>query len=261
MSVTQTFENWCLTGSPTCDILVVGHSHILALQSGSEALTPDSGASFGFLFSEDREKWPQVSDDYWMAISRHPADFVAIVWNGNQHNAHFLLEFEPPLRPAGLERPEHGIDEKSQQVVVSCATFEELWKPDFNELKRVIELLSGDKRCIVVGTPPPKDSSEIRNYLKSDEYFVERARSAGIAVQDLKVTPNEMRVALWKQIQHGMKSVAEETDSVFVEVPDSCLTESQTLAAGMGAPDATHANGIYGASILLAIREKWRLVK
>ncbi len=199
-----------------------------------------------------------MSDEYWLTAVQHPAENVAIVWNGNQHNAHFLLEFDQPLRLAGVEGLRPTVGQATRNVIVSRSIFEELWRPDFDELKRVIQLIRSNKRCFVIGTPPPKDSDEILSHLKSDEYFVHRALSMGVSVEDFKVTPNDMRVALWEQIQNGMRSVARETDSVFVEVPDSCLTSSKLLPIGLGVPDATHANGSYGARILDAISQKWR---
>jgi hypothetical protein len=209
------------------------------------------------MYSDDRTKWPQVADDYWDSAAQTTASTIAIVWNGNQHNAHFLLETEPPLRLAGVafskDESRVGLD----PVVVSQAMFEELWQPDFSSLKEVVQRISGAKRCLVVGTPPPKDEAEIREHLINDEYFVQRAGDMGIGVESLRVTANEFRVALWRQIQDGLARVAHQTDVEFVPVAPNCMTRLSLLTEGFGAPDATHANGVYGVEMLRALEEKW----
>lgn len=249
---------WQIDGSRDPDVLIVGHSHILAMLAGYTSREVASrSVQFGFMHSEDRTKWPQVNDHYWDTAARSTAPTIAIVWNGNQHNAHFLLQTEPPLRLAGTVLSNYGNHDGMEAIVVSPSMFEELWQPDFASLEEVVKKLSCVKRCMVVGTPPPKDEVEIREHLKSDEYFIQRARDMDISVESLKVSNNEFRVALWQQIQDGLARVANQTGIEFVPVAPSCLTSSSLLAKGLGAPDATHANGIYGVEILRAIEEKW----
>lgn len=249
--------NWRLDGARAPDILIVGHSHILALLSGFSELSQDQGSRFACLWSEDRTTWPQCSDEYWEIAADHPAQSIALVWNGNQHNAHFLLEQDPPLRIAGVKSLGQSKCEHRNAVVVSAATFEELWKAEFTEMKRVTSLLSQTKRCFIVGTPPPKDQFEIENLLHSDAFFIQKAAESGVTTEALHVSSNEFRLALYEQIQDGMREVAIELGVEFVNVPKRCIADSGLLAAGFGVPDATHSNGQYGAEVLRALLLEW----
>jgi len=214
--------------------------------------------TFSFLYSDDRSKWPQVEDDYWHSAAHHDAATIAIVWNGNQHNAHFLLKGSPSIRIAGLKDSAEDKFLAESEVVVSQATFEELWKPDWLALQEALKVLSARKHCFVVGTPPPKDKSEIREHLSRDPFFVQRAAELGMPVDNLPVTSNAFRVFLWQQIQRGLENVAEQMNATFVPVPGSCLNELSLLNREYGAPDATHANGLYGEQMLRAISNAWR---
>lgn len=256
MAESEGNAQWLTTGAQRPAVLIVGHSHILAPLSGYPDLSEEDRSRFAFLWSEDRTRWPKCSDEYWEFAAQHAAPSIAIIWNGNQHNAHFLLEFDRPIRLAGTRHEQPGVRDGHDAVVVSETTFEELWKADLVEMKRVIGLLSGQKRCFVLGTPPPKDAHEIEALLFTDPFFVQRATEIGKPVNELRVSPNEFRIALWRQIQAGMHAAAQELGVDFVGVPPTCLTAGGLLPAGFGAPDATHANGRYGIELLRALSSR-----
>ena len=204
-------------------------------------------------YSLDSTIWPNISHEYWEQLRELPlVETVVICWNGNQHNAQFLLESEPAISVY----QEHSVVEESDNVVVPLSMFDELWAPDFQVLERAIRIVSSTKKAVLTGTPPPKSESEIRNNLSTDEFFVSLLSKAGIKIEDAPITTDVFRFTLWKRIQQNLERIARVAGITFVPVPSEVFENGTTLKSEYSAPDASHANHLYGQAMWHAALRK-----
>jgi len=191
-------ERFLVAGAAEPTTLIAGHSHIVAYvgasSSGNEVRNE---RQYGVVYAQDPDLWPKISDSYWKFILQHPASEVCVCWNGNQHNALFLIETEPAISvPGGREIFQSKNDRTKPRTLVSYSTIDELWAPDFEELRRVLSILGTSKRVMLLGTPPPKSRSEISAQLKTDEYFAARFElTPDSSFEDL-ISPDHLRILL-----------------------------------------------------------------
>jgi hypothetical protein len=204
-------------------------------------------------YSLNRELWPNIGEKYWRNLEQlSSVETVVICWNGNQHNAQFLLESEPAISV----HQDFKTDEKSTNLVVPLSMFDELWQPDFKVLERAIGIVSSSKKVVLIGTPPPKSESEIRSHLKSDEFFISLLESARIKIEDAPITSDKFRFALWKRIQQNLERIARVAGVPFVPVPSEVFDNDMTLKSECSAPDASHANHLYGQAMWKALLKR-----
>lgn len=238
-------SKWVIEGSSSPKIVVAGHSHILAMLGALHVGSEDNFSSAGVYYSHDRNLWPNMPPEYWDEISREiMIDTVAICWNGNQHNALFLLETEPPITVYnGIESDINSFDGRQ---VVPIAMFDELWKEDFQRLEVILLKVRSKKKVVLLGTPPPKSRVLIRSNLGSDEYFVNQLAAHGLSPEEAPITSDIFRFTLWKKIQGALLRIAKEHGVPFVAAPPSVFDNNLMLRDEFSAPDASHANHKYG---------------
>jgi hypothetical protein len=251
--IQKSVEHWVIEGSINPSVVVAGHSHILSLLGGLHSSAQLQQMPLAVQYSSDKNFWPNINDDYWSLLCRiHEVETVVICWNGNQHNAQFLLESVPPISV----HQNFQTDAKNSKVVVPLSMFDELWQPDFKVLERAIGLVSSSKKVILIGTPPPKSESEIRNHLKSDEFFISLLENAGIRIEDAPITSDNFRFTLWKRIQQNLERIARVAGVPFVPVPSEVFDNDMTLKSECSAPDASHANHLYGQAMWKALLKR-----
>ena len=244
---------WTIEGSAQPKIVAAGHSHILSLLGGLHSSAELQQIPLAVQYSHDPALWPNLDERYWQNLPKlSTVETVVICWNGNQHNAQFLLESEPPISV----HQDFKTDEKNSKVVVPLSMFDELWQADFKVLERAIGIVSSSKNVILIGTPPPKSESEIRNHLVSDEFFISLLRNAGIKIGDAPITSDKFRFVLWKRIQQNLERIARVAGVPFVPVPSEVFDNDMTLKSECSAPDASHANHIYGQSMWKAVLKR-----
>ena len=244
MHVTEKELNvWTIEGSPEPKVVAAGHSHILAMLGGLHSSADLQQKSLAIQYSMDRAIWPNIDDKYWGQLQRLPSvETVLICWNGNQHNSQFLLEMEPRISV----HQDFLQDEESQNVVVPLSMFDELWMPDFQLLERAIRIVSLTKKIVLIGTPPPKSENEIRNNLRNDEFFLSILSKSGIKIEGCPISSDMFRFVLWKRIQQNLEQIARINGAPFVHVPSVVFENGMTLRSEYSAPDASHANHLYG---------------
>jgi hypothetical protein len=207
-------------------------------------------SSLAVAYSADPHSGVPSESGYWdffvtSALGRR----AVIVWNGNQHQAGFLVAPDPPFR---VFHPRVGsglYKESDSGVWVPRSTFREYWDWTYKDLIELINRLEGSTEVLVLGTPPPKSDSSIRLALDSEPQFREAAVSLGCAPEELPLTEAHTRLALWHTIQDDMREIAERTGARFVPVPLDITDECGFLLPQYSAPDATHANEFYGQRI------------
>jgi hypothetical protein len=246
-------RNWIVEGSTNPSVIAAGHSHILSMLGGLHSSAELQQLPLAVQYSLDSTIWPNISHEYWEQLRELPfVETVVICWNGNQHNAQFLLESQPAI---SVYQELSGAEE-SDNVVVPLSMFDELWMPDFQVLERAIRIVSSTKKAVLTGTPPPKSESEIRNNLSTDEFFVSLLSNAGIKIEDAPITTVVIRFTLWKRIQQNLERIARTTGIAFIPVPSEVFENGMTLKSQYSAPDASHANHLYGQAMWHAALRK-----
>jgi hypothetical protein len=73
---------------------------------------------------------------------------------------------------------------------------------------------------------------------------------AGESLETIRITPAAVRVGLWKILQADLEACAARIGAVFVPVPAMAQAPDGCLKPEYALPDATHANGAFGALML-----------
>jgi hypothetical protein len=250
-------ENWMIQGSNDPQILICGHSHsncmFMALHSGLLPATIRGGA----VFRRKQTKWNLGQGDYWDFVLKNSKDrVIAVMWNGNQHNASFLLAPKPPIR---IYLDGSNQDSDIEALWVPAEMIKAHLKYDYDHLLSVLQrMVSVTVDTIVLGTPPPKPEGMIKKVLPNEAYFVSMAETMGIDLKTALLTSEAARLALWEIIQDTLMEAAAETGARYLPVPNPAFDENGFLREEYSAPDATHANASYGALIWQAISETLR---
>ena len=234
------------------DLLIVGDSHAVALgvphstEAPPEFVLLEAGPPRIFAVTE---KWlGSRGAAYWDMVARHCAGrTVALSWNGNQHNASFLIAPEPMFDfvcPGAATTAIHP-----GAVVLPAGVVRAYFRHTLWALDRTIRLLRahGVGRVLVLGTPAPKrDGDFILTRIRTEAYFQDAAAAAGIDLGAIRITPAPIRQKLWALIQQMMADIAVREGTTFVPVPPETLDPDGTLKRQYWQDDTTHANRAYG---------------
>jgi hypothetical protein len=236
---------WRLYGDEDPQILAAGHSHARNLLTALDAGLGPAGVRCGVAFTTDRE--PPTRDDYWDYVAERAAGrTLAIVWNGNQHNSAFMLRHRPPFRvyrEGGIELgPEEG-------PWLPRTMFREAWDSTFDGLRSLLQRVVPLADVYVVCTPPPNPEALVRGVLLEEPHFISLAEELGYDLNDLQITPEPVRVALWSVLAEMLEDVAVAGGATFVPVPDGVTSPDGLLLPEFSAGDVTHAGPAYGAKV------------
>lgn len=246
-------DTWTLEGSSEPRVVAAGHSHILSLLGGIHSSAELQQQPLAVQYSMDRKLWPNIGEGYWQNLQTLPSvETVVICWNGNQHNAQFLLESEPAI----TVHQDFVSAEKNKNLVIPLSMFDELWLPDFKALERVMRIVSLTKKVVLIGTPPPKSENEIRNNLRNDEFFLASLANADIKIDHAPITSDGFRFVLWKRIQQNLERISRVVGVPFIHVPPEVFDNGMTLKSEFSAPDASHANHLFGQAMWKATLKK-----
>ena len=237
-------ERWRLYGASDPSVIAGGQSHVVSLMTAlDEGLCP-AGLRAAVAYAADFAAGPPDDDGYWDFLARvGTGRTVAVVWDGNQHNTAFLLSSEPPFRVYASTVREPG-DE--QGVWIPQEMVRDFWSASVEHLSDVLARLSRVAEVLVLGTPPPKSEQIIRATLASDPYWVASVRQLGLEMDNVKVTPVPVRIALWRVLQDLLRDRADRAGATFVPIPAAAVGSDDLLLDCYGNPDVTHANSAYG---------------
>jgi hypothetical protein len=190
---------------------------------------------------------PPFDDEYWRWLHETTVDeLIAVMWNGNQHHASFLIQPEPPIAVWGDERSSHHL---TGSMFVPRAMLEALWAPTVAQLRFALDLMSPDRRVVLLGTPPPKRQADVIANLSTEVWFEEGAREMGVAIGDLPVTGEFERLVMWQVLQRMLETIAAEYSIPFVPSPAKAADSDGYLLRSFSDRDATHANAAYGDAV------------
>jgi hypothetical protein len=248
------------------EIVVAGHSHVLAVM---HAIADSGRSDMAVAYTSNPVDGVPLDDSYWDYVHEVSAGkAVAVMWNGNQHHALFLIEPEPPFsvwpalqgqfeRSHGLAvrtrrklarvlRLPHSRDVNAGVSLVPRSMLQAMWAPTFAQLEFALSLLVPDRDVIVVSTPPPKRQVVVEQNLSSEAWFVPVAERMGVDIADLPVTDEFVRLAMWKTLHAQLADTCRAYGVPVVPVPSEATDSDGFLLPEYSAPDATHANAEYG---------------
>ncbi len=240
-------QRWVWVGDANPSILVAGHSHRSAYRDAIAAGLTSAGTRVAVLGPEgpvDPSAPPPAEDrTYWSAACDAPGQVLAVVWTGNQHNKHFLFEFDEPLRLHDSAEPGR---------VVPASMISALWESELAGIEIRVPSARAE-HFVFVGTPPPKAEEDIRAGLRGEPRLLRAVAAAGESVDTIRITPASVRVGLWKILQNDLEERAARVGATFVPVPDTAKTADGCLRPEYSAGDSSHANAAFGALMLREI--------
>jgi hypothetical protein len=247
---------WDWLGGEDATIRLAGHSHRLAFRDSMQLLPDELRRRVAVLDVKGRTLpapgvfRPAPNEGYWRDAAAAGTS-TAIVWDGNQHNARFLLS-DRPFSVIGRR----GLVESLDELVVPSRMMRALFERDL-EAASLMGFLDAHPRpasVLLVGTPPPKSEQQVRQGLANDGplgqgYFVDALAKLGLTPESAPLTPVATRVASWEALQEATEAAATGAGAAFVPVPDWMRTADGTLSQEYCEPDTTHANTAYGVAM------------
>ena len=234
-------------------LVVAGHSHVAALagpkdppRAGTE-LVEIEGTSVSVL----QGPWPR-DVNYWAALADAARERMpAIVWEGDQHNAAFLIEPTPPVDFVLSAAPDLPMDPRASYVAES--QLRALFAPTIDPLgpivRRLREISGGP--VLVAGTPPPiGDETAIRTRLPNDPRVVAGAAERGSDIASIGITSPYTMQKLWSLIQSMVAETTVAAGGFFVPVPDRARGADGFLLEQYWSDHATRANDEYRREML-----------
>lgn len=241
---------WKLYGSKDPIYVAGGHSHTVCMLL---AITekPDVHQNAAVVYSSSLSGNVPSDASYWQFLADTARDKVAvIVWNGNQHQAAFLISSDPPFRVYNPNvRLVNPLSDKQLGSWIPRTVFRDYWDWTYKEFEEAISAISRHSQLVVVGTPPPKTDQTIREVLQNDPTILEAAKDKGIEPHEVGLTAPCTRLALWNVIQDEMEELTLKAGGTFVPVPAKARDLEGYLLPEFSWPDATHTNSKYGSLI------------
>lgn len=226
------------------EILVIGHSHIGALQKAWE-LTANATPSYGFSFlnlrdprykSADKPKGVVANiDEIQRDIRAFPAPgLVAFSIMGNEHNSLGLLRDKSAFpEDTDQAKLESYFQEIEKRVSAQATNVQRVW----------LRLCLTEVKCpavLLIPPPPLEEESHIRAH---PGVFAARLESS-------VVNPPDVRLRFWKAQVQSLKNVAAEFGISVVDLPTDVSSASGLLHARFTGGDPTHANKDYGQLVI-----------
>ncbi|WP_417682150.1 hypothetical protein [Roseibium sp.] len=231
-------------------IQVFGQSHVQALREASQIRSLKSGENketditIQWLLKE-KANGIQIGDvPLQISLQRAgelgPTDLLAVSILGTFHNAVGLLNHKHPFTV--LSEDEKTAPEDIPETLIPHRVMRDIFKSRMiaKKLKNIRE--STIAPIYHLAPPPPKKNSDvILDGIRSSRNRA--ARRSGIA-------PAPLRLKLWKMEMDVLSEVCREFDITLLPPPDQATDSKGYLRSLCYAPDATHANALYGELVL-----------
>jgi hypothetical protein len=243
---------------PDVKVIIAGHSHSAAISRALVKANTGVERKAREIALQQRIgglRGGPGTPGYWgMLRGLAQTRSVAVVWNGNQHNADFLLASDQPLDFLPRDYPDASVIPGTR--LEPEAVIREHFRPSLEPLRQLLAEMPphGKLRRLLVGTPAPLcDNNEIRRKLGKEPLFGEKAAALGLDITQVEITPPTVRRKLWFIIQAMMAEIAEENAWQFVPVAAETMNERGYLRSDLSADDVTHANIEFGCLMVRQI--------
>lgn len=232
---------------PEPDVLAAGHSHVACLFQALDRVPTRWGLRPAVAYSADPATGAPGDEEYWdMVVREGRGRTVVLVWNGNQHNAAFLIQPDPAFR-VDDRRLTDAYDGPGRWL--PRRLLEDFFRPTMDECDALLRRLVPVSRVVLLGTPPPKPLAYITAVLPSEPFFHDIARARGLELTELTVSSDQLRLALWHIVQDMLRDSANRGGAEWVPVPSRLIDSQGLLPEEYRVADATHANDAYGAAM------------
>jgi len=241
------------------NFVAVGHSHIVAIARGSEALQakrfeiagePIAGR-FHYLhdprFAPPLTATGQINPAIGEALTADATRFILTALGGNEHNVLAIGQFDPPIDFILGEAPDlplaQGCDIMPEAALRE--TFRQLMTETFDMLRAI--RATTDAPIVQVEPPPPTPRAQVLAY--PQEFFQ-------TTIDPGQIPPDLFRYKMWR-LQSGLyREVCEKIGVVYIETPSAFIDDAGMMAQIALSGDATHANAAYGEAILTYILQR-----
>lgn len=242
----------------TAEFMVAGHSHIFAMGApqnyqGAVDLAPiHVGNRSGFFLME---KWGgNRTQEYWdRLVAESPGRDVLLAIGGNEIYIQFLLAANPLFDVYGPLSTNPSIHPGAR--IVPRALIADSFRPAVTRHYDLIPKLfdAGALSVAVLGTPAPRsDYSEALDDIRESKTWKEIARSKGVSLSNVELTPGSIMLKFWAVYQEVLLETAAATGARFIPTPQESIDESGFRSIKFCGPigDFTHGNSEYGRLVL-----------
>ena len=244
---------WTFYGDANAQIMVCGHSHSASILQAN--LQPDSSSmnypKVSVCYTSNWIDGPPGDEEYWeFAAKMGSGKHVVIVWNGNQHSENFIFQTRPIFTLIGVCDENDDAEEVVAPLPISLikAYFERI-TPSFDDLSRIIPLMSDALSITLLGGPAPMPRSHIKNVIGKDKFYSAIANELGFEVDSLCLTSDSLRLRLWNIATEMLKVRAAEFGVSFLGAPKVSRDNAGMLSQEYWG-DVTHANSAYGRLLI-----------
>jgi hypothetical protein len=238
---------------PVKRVLVIGHSHIVALKQAHlhdlahlSVDRPDLAFDFVRLFlvtpGEASEQFG-IGAELRSQISSGNYDLIVSCVGGNGQNAFGLANHPVPFDFVVPEEPDLSLSADAETLPASVIrkSLREHNDQAFIALREIKD--AATSRVIHVESPPPSPNSHI---VSNPGYFEEVVAKHGVA-------PAVLRYKLWRLNSFQFRDFCAGCGIEFMLSPPEFRDAQGMLVESARDPTPTHANGHYGAAILSRI--------
>jgi hypothetical protein len=248
---------WAIYGDSDSSILVCGNSHAVAMMNGLllPEMKDNSQSNVQVCYYSHWTSGTPRGEDYWSFVAECSRDkHVAVAWNGNQHNEHFMFQTEPKFTILGVSE---DISLKDT-IPVSLSMVKEFFKTSFDGLAEVVAQMNHAKSVTLLSGPAPKPLSQLKTSILNEKYFADIVSSTTIDTSEINITSDSLRFVLWSVLAGMLEEYSHELGVNFLSAPARSIDKDGMLLSGYWESDATHANSKYG---LLLFEELNRLFR
>jgi hypothetical protein len=244
---------WTFYGDANAQIMVCGHSHSASILQAN--LQPDSSSinypKVSVCYTSNWNDGPPGDKEYWeFAAKMGSGKNVVIVWNGNQHSENFIFQTRPLFTLIGVSDENDDAEEVVIPLPITLirAYFERI-TPSFDDLSRIIPLMSDALSITLLSGPAPMPRSHIKSVIGEDKFYSAIANELGFEVDFLSLTSDSLRLRLWDIATEMLKVRAAEFGVSFLEAPKVSRDKAGMLSQEYWG-DVTHANSAYGRLLI-----------
>ena len=225
-------------------VVVLGHSHIVALSSSYEAAHP--GAEMEFIGPHSAVFAPLLQHGALNpALAGHlrqaGADLHVAMFGGNEHAAMSLINHPQRFDLVLPEAPELPLQPGAELLPAGLvlAMLEAWIAPHVQALAAYRAVVAG--RLVHVDAPPPVPSeAHIRQYPSSFDALI-AARG---------VSPALVRYKFWRLHSRLWRAACARLGVEFITVPAQMCDAGGMLIEAAWNPDPTHGNALYGSAVI-----------
>ena len=248
MEVKSKSGKWTFYGDTDAQVVVCGHSHAASILQAN--LRPDSSLDnypkVAVCYTSNWVDGPPGDQEYWeFAAKMSSGKHLVIVWNGNQHSENFIFQTRPLFTLIGIKDEDENTEEAIPIPITLIKAYFERITPSFDDLSRLIPLMSDALSITLLSGPAPMPRAHIKNVIGEDKFYSAIATELGLEVDSLTLTSDSLRLRLWEVVTEMLKKRAAEFGVSFLEAPKASRDNAGMLLQEFWG-DVTHANSSYG---------------